>query len=79
MNEPLVSVIMPVYGVEKYVGRAIESILNQTYTNFEFFCVDDGTPDKSGEICDEYAKQDERIVVTVRAAPSRNIIRYLAV
>jgi len=63
MNEPLVSVIMPVYGVENYVARAIESILNQTYTNFEFFCVDDGTPDRSGEICDEYAKKDSRIKV----------------
>jgi glycosyltransferase EpsJ len=63
MNEPKVSIIMPVYGVEKYVGRAIESILNQTYTNFEFFCVDDGSPDKSGEICDEYAKKDGRIIV----------------
>ncbi len=63
MNEPLVSVIMPVYGVENYVGRAIESILNQSYKNFEFFCVDDGSPDKSGEICDEYAKKDSRIKV----------------
>ena len=63
MNEPLVSVIMPVYGVENYVGRAIESILNQTYKNFEFFCVDDGTPDRSGEICDEYAEKDSRIKV----------------
>lgn len=63
MNEPLVSVIMPVYGVENYVARAIESILNQTYTNFEFFCVDDGTPDRSGEICDEYALKDSRIKV----------------
>ena len=63
MNEPLVSVIMPVYGVEKYVARAIESILEQTYTNFEFFCVDDGTKDRSGEICDEYALKDSRIKV----------------
>ena len=77
MNEPLVSVIMPVYGVEKYVGRAIESVLNQTYSNFEFFCVDDGTPDKSGEICDEYAKKDSRIIVIHKengGAPSaRNV------
>ena len=77
MNEPLVSVIMPVYGVEKYVGRAIESILSQTYSNFEFFCVDDGTPDKSGEICDEYAKKDSRIIVIHKengGAPSaRNV------
>lgn len=63
MNEPLVSIIMPVYGVENYVGRAIESILNQTYKNFEFFCVDDGSKDKSGQICDEYALKDDRIIV----------------
>lgn len=62
-NQPLVSVIMPVYGVEDYVGKAIESIQNQTYKNFEFFCVDDGTKDRSGEICDEYAKNDNRIIV----------------
>lgn len=63
MSEPKVSIIMPVYGVENYVGRAIESILNQTYKNFEFFCVDDGSKDRSGEICDEYAKKDSRIIV----------------
>lgn len=58
-----VSVIMPVYNVEKYVGKAIESILNQTMPEFEFLIVDDGTPDKSGEICDMYALKDERIHV----------------
>lgn len=63
MSEPLVSIIMPVYGVENYVGRAIESILSQTYRNFEFFCVDDGSKDRSGEICDEYAVKDKRIKV----------------
>lgn len=58
-----VSVIMPVYGVEKFVGKAIESILNQTFTDFEFLIVDDGTRDKSGDICDAYAAKDERIRV----------------
>lgn len=58
-----VSIIMPVYGVEDYVGKAIESILAQTFTNWEFFCVDDGTKDRSGEICDAYAKKDSRIIV----------------
>ena len=52
-NEVKVSVIMPVYKVEQYVGKAIESILNQTLTEFEFLIVDDGTPDRSGEICDD--------------------------
>lgn len=58
-----VSVIMPVYKVEDYVGRAIESIQAQTLKEFEFLIVDDGTPDKSGEICDAYAKEDSRITV----------------
>ena len=57
MENVKVSVIMPVYGVEAYVGKAIESIQKQTYKNWEFFCVDDGTKDRSGEICDEYAKR----------------------
>lgn len=61
--EPKVSIIMPVYKVEKYVERAIKSIQAQTLKDFEFLIVDDGTPDRSGEICDEYAKQDERIHV----------------
>lgn len=77
MDKPLVSVIMPVYKVEEYVGRAIESILQQTYPHFEFFAVDDGTPDKSGEICDRYAAQDSRITVIHKengGAPSaRNV------
>lgn len=76
-SEPLVSIIMPVYGVEDYVGRAIESIQNQTYKNFEFFCVDDGTKDRSGVICDEYAGRDSRIIVIHKengGAPSaRNV------
>lgn len=62
-NEIKVSIIMPVYNVEQYVGRAIESILNQSLTEFEFLIVDDGTPDRSGYICDEYAQKDSRIQV----------------
>ena len=53
MENSKISVIMPVYGVEDYVGKAIESIQKQTYKNWEFFCVDDGTKDRSGEICDD--------------------------
>lgn len=60
---PKVSVIMPVYGVEKFVAKAIESIQNQTFTDFEFLIVDDGTKDKSGIICDQYAALDPRITV----------------
>lgn len=63
MDDIKISVIMPVYKVEDYVARAIESILEQTLADFEFLIVDDGTPDRSGDICDEYAKKDTRIRV----------------
>ena len=63
MSDIKISVIMPVYNVEAYVAKAIESMLAQTLTDFEFLIVDDGTKDKSGIICDEYAKKDSRIHV----------------
>lgn len=63
MENIKVSIIMPVYGVEKFIGKAIESIQNQTLTEWELFAVDDGTKDRSGEICDEYAANDSRIKV----------------
>ncbi len=76
-REIKVSIIMPVYKVENYVAKAIESIQNQTLTDFEFLIVDDGTPDRSGEICDQYAERDPRITVIHKensGAPSaRNI------
>lgn len=59
----LISVIMPVYGVEKYLENAINSVLNQSYKNFELILVDDKSPDKSPEICDEFALKDDRIRV----------------
>jgi len=58
-----ISIIMPVYNVEKYVAKAIESIQKQTLKEIEFLIIDDGAQDKSGEICDSYAQQDERIRV----------------
>lgn len=58
-----VSIIMPVYNVEKYLRESIESILAQTYTNYELILVDDGSPDGCPQICDEYAKQYEQIRV----------------
>ena len=58
-----ISVIVPVYKVEKYLNRCIDSILNQTYQDFELILVDDGSPDKCGKICDEYAENDSRITV----------------
>lgn len=58
-----ISIIVPIYNVEKYIRRCIESILNQTYTNFELILIDDGSTDSSGVICDEYANKDNRIKV----------------
>ena len=59
----LISVIVPVYKVEKYLHRCIDSILSQTFIDFELILVDDGSPDNSGKICDEYAEKDNRIYV----------------
>lgn len=58
-----VSIIIPVYNVEKYIKRCIESVLAQTMKDFELILIDDGSPDKCGKICDEYAKCDSRICV----------------
>lgn len=60
---PTISVIIPVYNTEKYLHRCIDSILAQTFTNFELLLVDDGSTDNSGKICDEYAKKDSRVRV----------------
>lgn len=59
----LISVIIPIYKVEKYIHKCINSVLNQTYKNLEIILVDDGSPDKCGEICDEYKKSDSRIKI----------------
>ena len=59
----LISVIVPIYNVEKYLNKCIESIINQTYKNLEIILVDDGSPDNCPQICDEYAKKDGRIKV----------------
>lgn len=61
--EDLISVIVPVYKVEQYLDRCIQSILNQSYQNFELLLVDDGSPDSSPEICDSYLSKDKRVRV----------------
>lgn len=56
-----ISIIVPMFNIEAYIGQCIESIINQDYTDLEIFLIDDGSTDKTGEICKEYAKKDERI------------------
>lgn len=63
MNNLLVSIIVPVYNVEKYLKKCVQSIINQTYKNLEIILVDDGSSDNSGKICDEFAQKDNRIKV----------------
>lgn len=63
LKEPLISIIVPVYNVEKYLDQCIKSIVNQTYKNLEIILVDDGSSDNSPHICDEWAKKDNRIKV----------------
>ena len=63
MESPALSVIVPVYKAEKYLRKCVDSILAQTFKDFEVILVDDGSPDGSGAICDEYAKKDPRVRV----------------
>ena len=60
---PKISIIIPIYNVEKYLKRCLDSVLNQTFQDWTAICVDDGSPDNSGKIADEYAKKDKRFIV----------------
>lgn len=75
--KPLISVIIPIYKVEKYLVRCLNSVLNQSYANLEVWLVDDGSPDMCPIICDEYAKKDKRVRVIHKKnggqADARNI------
>lgn len=66
-GKPLISVIVSIYKVEKYLRKCVDSILAQTYTNLEIILVDDGSPDSCGKICDEYAEEDKRVRVIHQA------------
>lgn len=59
----MVSIVIPIYNVEKYIHECVDSVINQTYKDLEIILVDDGSPDNCGKICDEYAKKDSRIKV----------------
>ncbi|TVY05633.1 glycosyltransferase family 2 protein [Paenibacillus cremeus] len=76
ITSPKISVVIPVYNVEKYLQRCIDSILSQTFQEFEVILIDDGSKDSSGQICDEYAKKDKRIKVVhkenARVSAARN-------
>ena len=61
--QPKISIIVPVYKAEKYLHRCVDSILSQTFTDFELLLINDGSPDNSGAICDEYAQKDNRVRV----------------
>lgn len=61
-NLPLISIVVPAYNCEKYIGRCIQSILNQTYTNFELIIIDDGSTDNTSEICRKFLQIDNRII-----------------
>lgn len=77
VSTPCLSVVVPVYNCEKYIGRCIDSILNQTLTDLELILVDDGSSDNSGLICDEYSQKDNRVKVIHKenggAASARNV------
>lgn len=61
--EELISIIVPIYKVQDYLDRCVQSIVNQTYNNLEIILVDDGSPDDCPKICDEWSKKDPRIKV----------------
>ena len=62
-HNPLISIVVPIYKVEKYLDKCVQSLINQTYHNIEIILVDDGSPDNCGRMCDEYAVKDNRIQV----------------
>ena len=62
-NNKYITVIVPIYNIETYIDKCIDTIINQTYKSIQIILVDDGSTDSSGRICDEYADKDSRIIV----------------
>lgn len=79
INSKLVSIIIPVYNCEKYLDKCIESVVRQTYKNIEIILINDGSEDKSGQICDYYAENDRRIVVKHKKNEGAAIARNLGI
>jgi len=79
MVQPLISVIVPCYNVEEYLPKCVESILSQTYRSLEILLVDDGNPDNSGKICDDYAAKDSHIKVIHKANGGLSDVRNVAI
>ena len=78
MDNTKVSVIVPVYNAEKFLNRAIDSLLRQTLKDIEIILIDDGSTDNCPEICDEYAKKDSRIIVIHKENDGQAIARNAA-
>ena len=78
-NSKIISIIVPIYNSEKYLERCINSILNQTYTNFELILINDGSKDSSLKICRKYASKDNRIVVIDKENEGVSIARNMGI
>ena len=78
-EEPKISIIVPIYNDEKYLKRCIESILKQTYTNIELILINDGSEDKSLEICEEYKKNDNRITIVNKENEGVSVARNIGI
>lgn len=79
MNQPLVSVVIPIYNVEKYLDRCVTSVVNQTYKNLEIILVDDGSPDNCPAMCDKWAKKDSRIKVIHKENAGAGLARNMGI
>ena len=81
MNKELISIVVPVYNVEKYLDKCVKSIINQTYDNLQIIFVDDGSKDNSGKLCDLWEQRDRRIITKHKdngaawSAPSATLLK----